>query len=49
MKLDLAKYDRICFLGDSITQNGQWIAEVFEYFKEYMPELKIGLYNCADL
>lgn len=47
MKLQLEPYDRICFLGDSITQNGQWIAEIFEYFKENLPELKIGLYNCG--
>lgn len=47
MKLELEKRDRICFLGDSITHNGQWIAEVFEYFMENMPELEIGFYNCG--
>lgn len=45
MKLELNKHDRICFLGDSITQNGQWIAEVFEYFKKHYSELEIGFYN----
>jgi lysophospholipase L1-like esterase len=34
-------------LGDSITHNGQWIAEVFEYFRENFRELEIGLYNCG--
>lgn len=47
MKLELKKRDRICFLGDSITHNGQWIAEIYEYFMEYMPELEIGFYNCG--
>lgn len=47
MKLELRKRDRICFLGDSITHNGQWIAEIFEYFMEHMPELEIGFYNCG--
>ena len=47
MKLELNKHDRICFLGDSITQNGQWIAEICEYFKEHLPELEIGFYNCG--
>ncbi len=47
MVLELTKHDRICFLGDSITHNGQWIAEVFEYFKENLPNLEIGLYNCG--
>ena len=47
MKLELKKRDRICFLGDSITHNGRWIAEVFEYFIEHMPELEVGFYNCG--
>lgn len=47
MKIELNKHDRICCLGASIFQNGQWIAEVFEYFKEHFPELEIGFYNCG--
>ena len=47
MLLELSKNDRICFLGDSITSNGLWIAEVFEYFRDKFPELKIGFYNCG--
>lgn len=39
--------DRICFLGDSITRNGGYIAEVFEYFAKTFPEKKIGIYNCG--
>lgn len=47
MNIELKKRDRICFLGDSITANGRWIAEVFEYFVKTYPELKIGFYNCG--
>lgn len=47
MKLNLEKNDRICFLGDSITANGLWMAEVFEFFAKNYPDKKIGLYNCG--
>ena len=33
----------VCFLGDSITQLGYWIAEVFEYLKKD----GIRIYNCG--
>lgn len=47
MKLQLKKHDRICFLGDSITSNGLWIAEVFDFFAENYPELEVCMYNCG--
>jgi len=47
VKLNLSKYDRICFLGDSITANGQWIKEISQWFIDNMPQLEIGLYNCG--
>jgi len=47
MKLNLSKYDRICFLGDSITAEGTWIKEVTQWFLDNLPELEIGLYNCG--
>ena len=47
MNLTLEKRDRICFLGDSITANGRWIAEITEFFLQNYPELEIGLYNCG--
>lgn len=47
MKLKLDKNDRICFLGDSITADGIWVAEIIEYFIKHYPELKIGFYNCG--
>ena len=47
MKLQLNKYDRICFFGDSITSEGLWIAEIAEYFKENYPELSISVFNAG--
>lgn len=47
MLLNLNHRDRICFLGDSITANGQWIAEITEHFLNNYYDLKIGLYNCG--
>lgn len=47
MNIELSKNDRICCFGDSITADGRWIAEVFEYFAKNYPEKKIGFYNCG--
>lgn len=47
MNVNFNKGDRICFFGDSITKNGGWIAEVFEYFTNNFPQKKIGMYNCG--
>lgn len=47
MKLQLKKHDRICFLGDSITADGKWIAEIFDFFVGNYPELEICMYNCG--
>ena len=47
MKINFSKRDRICFLGDSITAHGFWIAEVAEYFLQNYPELEIGFFNCG--
>lgn len=47
MNISLNKGDRICFLGDSITANGGYIAEIFEYFKNNYSELEVGFYNCG--
>lgn len=47
MKLQLNKYDRICFFGDSITSEGLWIAEVMDYFKDNYPQLNISMFNCG--
>lgn len=33
----------VCFLGDSITRRGYWIAEIFEYLKRD----KVRVYNCG--
>ncbi len=47
MKIELAEWDRICFLGDSITADGRWIAEIFDYFAKNYPEKEIEFYNCG--
>lgn len=47
MKLKLNTGDRISFLGDSITSDGRWIAEITEFFLKNYPEQKIKLYNCG--
>ncbi len=47
MHLKLNQHDRICFLGDSITADGRWIAEINEYFLKNLPELKIHIFNCG--
>jgi len=36
--------DIICFLGDSITANGLWMAEVYQYLRK---KYKIKCYNCG--
>ena len=33
----------LCFLGDSITRRGYWIAEIFEYLKKD----RVRVYNCG--
>ena len=47
MRLELSEVDRICFLGDSITADGRWIAEIYEFFIRNIPDLKIRLFNCG--
>ena len=34
----------ICFLGDSITANGRWMAEVYQYLRK---KYKVKCYNCG--
>ncbi len=36
--------DIVCFLGDSITANGGWIAEIYQYLRT---KYKIKCYNCG--
>ena len=36
--------DIICFLGDSITANGMWMAEVYQYLRK---KYKVKCYNCG--
>ena len=36
--------DIICFLGDSITANGRWMAEVYQYLRK---KYKVKCYNCG--
>lgn len=36
--------DIVCFLGDSITSNGMWIAEIYQYLRK---KYQIKCYNCG--
>lgn len=36
--------DIVCFLGDSITSNGLWIAEIYQYLRK---KYQIKCYNCS--
>ena len=38
-------HSRVVFLGDSITANGRFIANIFDYYKENLPERQVKLYN----
>ena len=38
------KKDIICFLGDSITANGMWMAEIYQILRKIVP---IKCYNCG--
>ncbi len=42
------KNDTIVFLGDSITAAALWINEIYDYFKDNMPEKKIKIYNSGN-
>ena len=48
MLKDLIKDNqRICFLGDSITARGTWLAEVYQYLVDYFPAKGLKLFNCG--
>ena len=36
---------RVCFIGDSITANGTWIAHIFDYYRKNCPEMRVKLFN----
>ena len=36
---------RVVFLGDSITANGLFMAKIFDYYRENLPERKVKMYN----
>ena len=37
-------YDVVCFFGDSITANGLWLSEIYQYLRK---KYKIKCYNCG--
>jgi endoglucanase len=39
--------DRICFIGDSITQGGTYYAQILLYYATRFPDRKIVGYNCG--
>lgn len=42
-----SKNARVCFVGDSITANGGFIAKIFDYYCEKHPELGVKMFNCG--
>ncbi len=42
------KNDTIVFLGDSITAAALWINEIYDYFRDNIPEKKIKIYNSGN-
>lgn len=38
---------RVCFVGDSITHNGLFIAHITAYYREHFPEAKVEFYDCG--
>ena len=36
---------RVLFLGDSITTNGLFIAKIFDYYRTYLPERQVKMFN----
>ncbi len=47
MSKKFEKNARVCFVGDSITANGGYIAKVFDYYRTNLPELGVKMYNCG--
>lgn len=41
------KYETVCFLGDSITYNGKYIKEIFEYLAKNRKDDRVKLFNCG--
>lgn len=41
------KNARVCFVGDSITNNGIFIKHIASYYRENLPTLGVEFYNCG--
>ena len=41
------KNSRVCFLGDSITTQGKWIARIFDYYSTNLKDNAVTFYNCG--
>ncbi len=41
------KNARVCFLGDSITRNGLFMAKVFDYYRTHFPERRVKMFNAG--
>lgn len=42
-----AKNARVCFLGDSITCNNDYVSHISAYYHEHMKDRNVNFYNCA--
>ena len=38
---------RVCFFGDSIAPQNQYVAHIASYYREHFPEAKVEFYNCG--
>lgn len=39
--------ERVCFVGDSITHNGTFIKQIVAYYRAYLPQTRVEIYNCG--
>ena len=38
---------RVCFVGDSITHRGLYIAHIASHYRKYYPDSKVEFYDCG--
>lgn len=41
------KNSRVCFLGDSITAGGLFVAHIFQYYNDNLHERNVRIFNCG--
>lgn len=41
------KNARVCFIGDSITHNNQFVSRVYDYYHQNLKDRNVNFYNCG--